>query len=92
MDCPFEGKYPSQYITDGTEHGFYSYGVFWDYQDPEKGKGSSHVAYFVGRGVPELTCEGSFDEPPHYEPVEIEILYSRPKLKYPKRGKKYENV
>ncbi|MDA1581995.1 hypothetical protein [Bacillus cereus group sp. TH228LC] len=86
MDCPFSGKYPSRYTSDGTEHGFYSYGIVWDYQDPVKGEGSLHVAYFVGRGEPELTCEGSFDEPPHYEPVENEFLYSRPRLKYPKRN------
>ncbi|USL89310.1 hypothetical protein vBBceHLY2_00034 [Bacillus phage vB_BceH_LY2] len=84
MDCTLDGKYPHNIVTDGTEDGFYSYGVCWDYSEPE-GRGSRHVMYMIGRGLPELTCEGYFDEPPHWEPVEYEILYTRPRLKYPKR-------
>lgn len=66
--------------TDGTKHGFYSHGSCWDYSEPD-GKGSTHVMYMVGRGEPELIDEWT----DYWEPVEYEMIYTRPRLKYPKR-------
>lgn len=66
--------------TDGTEYGFYSHGACWDYSEPN-GEGTKHVMYMVGRGEPEL-ADDLYD---HWEPVEYEMIYTRPRLKYPKR-------
>lgn len=85
MDDPFKGKYRHQYISDGTEHGFYSIGSFWDHSEPLNWRSSTHYGFMIGRGLPELVDEGSWGEPPLYEPVEYEMIIVRPKLKFPKR-------
>lgn len=85
MDCPFESKYPYHYIANGTSNGFYAYGSMWDYSNPMDNKSSKHFAYVICNGYDELVDEGSYCEPPLYEPLEVEMIVVRPILKYPKR-------
>jgi hypothetical protein len=84
-DNPFGDKYPSKYISDGTENGFYTIGSFWDHGNKLSFKGPVFYGFMIGKGYSELVSEGSWDEPPLYEPVENEMIIVRPKLKYPKR-------
>lgn len=79
-------EYSCNYVTDGTLHGFYSLGIFYDYNS-NKVNEDLFIGFMIGRGLPELIegGYGYFDCAPLYEPVEYEIIKVRPKLKYPRR-------
>jgi hypothetical protein len=80
-DYYLDGKWPHKLFSDGTEHGFYSIGSFWDYGDKLSFKGPVFFGFMIGRGLPELVDEGSYDEPPFWEPVEYEMIIVRPTLR-----------